>query len=851
MSSDFARPDTPERWIRPRRFKVEHVELDVRIDLDAAKVSGRVQHRLAFFPHARRDSIDLDQQDLAVSAVTVDGASTTFSLSDGRLSIALPAGAGERPLIAIDFACERPRKGLYFVAADPARGEVAMAWTQGAMEDHHHWFPCFDDPNNLATYRIAITRRDGLAALANGDLVEDRVVEPGWRRSVHDQTRPHVLYLVNVVVGDLVAVEGEAADVDGCRIPVRHWLPRGREAEAGVFRATRFAIEWLSRTTGVPYAWTRYGHVVVHRFLWGGMENTTLTTITDRALCPADVAEREDVDADDLVIHELVHQWYGDLLTMKAWSDIWLNESFATWLEARGSAAWRAARGEGSEAEVLDRLLWANREAYLEQESSRYRRALVTRRYDDAYELFDRVAYEKGSLVLHHLEGLLGAERMAEALRLYTTRHSGDLVESADLRQAIEDATGDPLDWFFAQWLERSGHPTLVVRSSHDAGRGQLIVEVEQKIDAKDEPWRLPTTLAWSVDGRDERRPLDLRKRQETLIFPCASAPDWVCVDSEGRLPVEWEESLDEASLLARLAAGGISATARARAAIVAAKRSPTSRLVGGLANLAGDAGAPELVRDQAIAALGGIGGEEALAALRTLFPGLRPRLRRSVAAALGRFRTHHGVTMVADLAAALVDLAARETSLLTAGELLAARGALEHPGATPALRPALTKPSWNDRLAIAALRGLAASGEAAAIDDIVPLVGDRQRKDPLRGAACAAAAKLGALHLPARPRIRRALEICLEDPSMAVRAAAAKALGNLGDPAARGALAAVGEREPYGNVSRVIREAATLLGKAAAATEAQAALTKRVDDLASENADLKRRLEALEKKLG
>lgn len=850
MSSDFARPETPERWIRPRRFKVEHVDLDVRIDLEARTVSGRVQHRLAFFPHAARGSVDLDQQDLQIRAVSVDGAPAAFSLSDGRLSIALPAEVGDHLLIAVDFACEHPRKGLYFVAADAERGEVAMAWTQGAMEDHHHWFPCFDDPNNLATYRIAITRRDGLAALANGDLVEDRVVEPGWRRSVHDQTRPHVLYLVNVVVGDLVSVDDEAADVDGCRIPIRHWLPRGREAEAGVFRATRFAIEWLSRTTGVPYAWTRYGHVVVHRFLWGGMENTTLTTITDRALCPADVAEREDVEADDLVIHELVHQWYGDLLTMKAWSDIWLNESFATWLEARGSAAWRAGRGEGVEADILDRLLWANREAYHEQESSRYRRALVTRRYDDAYELFDRVAYEKGSLVLHHLEGILGVERMAAALKLYTTRHSGDLVESADLRQAIEDATGDPLDWFFAQWLERSGHPTLAVRSSHDAGRGQLCVDIEQKLAATAEPWRLPTTLAWSVEGRVERRTLDLRKRQETLVFPCASAPGWICVDPEGRLPVEWEETLDEGAILARLAATELSATARARAASAAAKRGPSTRLVAGLSGLIADAQVPELVRDQAIVALGALGGEEALTALLGLAGTLRPRLRRGVAAALGRFRSHQGRTTVAALAHSLVDLAAAETSLLTAGEFLAARGALEQPGATPALRPALTRPSWNDRLAIAALRGLAASGEAAAIDEVVPLTGDRRRKDPLRAAACAAAAKLGALHLPARPRIRRALELCLEDPSMAVRAAAAKALGSLGDPAGRAALAVAGEREPYGNVARVIREATAVLGKAAAATEAQAALAKRVDDLASENADLKRRLEALEKKL-
>ena len=113
-----------------------------------------------------------------------------------------------------------------------------------------------------------------------------------------------------------------------------------------------------------------------------------------------------------------MHQWFGDLLTMKAWSDIWLNESFATYLEARGTAAWRASRGDGTEADVLALELWQNKRAYLEEDGGRYRRPLVTNRYADAYELFDRVAYEKGSLVLHHLCRLLGEQRFRAALAL-------------------------------------------------------------------------------------------------------------------------------------------------------------------------------------------------------------------------------------------------------------------------------------------------------------------------------------------------------------------------------------------------------------------------------------------------
>ncbi len=838
----FADAATAPTWIRPRPVRFTHTALEVTIDLDAQCVSGTVTHRCVSI--GLTATLELDQHELSIQAVEVDGVAVTFSTAPGKLLLPWPGGDHD---VRIQFSAERPQKGLYFVTPDPATKRVAMCWTQGAMEDHHYWFPCFDTPNNLGTYTISMRHRAEFLAAANGERASRTEHGDGWVTTVFAQKKPHVLYLLNVVVGDFVAVEDASASV-----PITHFLPRGHEAKAAaMFRATAFAIRWLGDFIGVPYPWARYGHVVVHRFLWGGMENTTLTTITDRVLMTAEDQTREDIDLDSLVIHELVHQWFGDLLTMKSWSDIWLNESFATYLEARGTAAWRAhLEGRPERAgEELALELWRNRAAYFEEDRSRYRRPLVTNRFDDAYELFDRVAYEKGSLILHHLATRLGETRFRAALALYTTRHAHDLVETADFRQALEDATGEPLDWWFSQWVERAGHPSLKVRWTHDPARHVLSVEVEQlgiDSDKSVMPWRLPMTIAWISGEQLERQTIELTRARETLVFPCINAPTWVVLDPDGELLTEWDEDADVAGLSARLAEARLSPRARARAAVALSAKHPTPALIAALASAAADA--PELVRVEAIDALAALATPGAADALLTLWPTTtEPRLRRALAAALGKFRL---VANASAIAARLIELGDADPSLLVAGECYASRGALEVPGATPLLRARLKKPSWNERLRAGCVRGLGASLEPAAIDEVAAILTDAGEHEPVRIAACGAAGKLGAFHPLARPRLRRALERLL-DADLHLRSAAIRALAAMGDANARGALSAQLAREPFGNARRTLREALETLGKTAASDASHAALTKRVDDLDAARKALERKLEALEKRLG
>ncbi len=850
-SSPFCDPATPPRWIRPRHFRISHVALDVSIDLDRHEVAGRVEHRVELLPHGRRErSLVLDQHDLLISAASIDGIPARFSVVAGQVAVALPEGTPDRFALALTFTASEPRKGLYFIAADATRKQVAMAWTQGAMEDHAHWFPCFDDPNNLSTFALTVRHAAGVQAVANGERLSRTEHGDGTATTRYEHRLPHVIYLLNLVVGDLVAV-GDATGP----VPIAHWLPRGQEAGAlAMFRATAPAIRWFAEFLHTPFPWQRYGHAVVHGFMWGGMENATLTTITDRVVMDAAVQAREDTDCDSLVVHELAHQWFGDLLTMKAWSDIWLNESFATWLEARATGSLHAAqRGTTTEDEIALHL-WQNREAYLEEDSSRYRRPLVTNRYADAYELFDRVAYEKGSLVLHLMHRHLGDDRMRAALALYLKRHAHGLVETADFRQAVEDATGEPLDWFFAQWVHRAGHPELAVSWKHDPGRNQLVVEVEQRQAASDaeQVYRLPLAVAWGdANGESGRVRVEVTKGKETLVIPCDTAPVWVALDPDGDLLcATWDETGDARQHLARLACPALSAVTRARAAVALGTLHLGKADLGGLRAIAADAGQCELVRRECLAALGAQARPAARDHLIVLGETLaEPRLRRAVASALAK--PVRDASEAADLARRLVTQADAETSDLTRGEMLAARAALEHPGATPELRARLRRESWQQRLRAFLVRGLGQSGEAAAIDDAALVLADASEPDHVRCAAATALARLGARHRPARDRIRRLLEPHLDAAALHLRSATAHALADLGDPAARAALSARLEREVFGNVRRVLREALETLGKTAAADTALAAASKRIDELETARKRLEARLEALEKRLG
>src|SRR5579863_6296366 len=284
-------------------------------------------------------------------------------------------------------------------------------------------------------------------------------------------------------------------------------------------------LELFSQRFGVPYPYPRYAQVFVADFIFGGMENTSATTLTDTVLLDERAAIDHDVDA--LVSHELAHQWFGDYVTCRDWGEGWLNEGFATYSEY----IWREHH-EGRDAADLELEEWA--EMYFGEDSGRYRRTIATKLYDEPIDVFDHHLYEKGGRVLHMLRALLGDDAFWRTLALYLKKHAHGVVESRDLARAVEDATGRVLDWFFSQWvIDGAGHPELDVQLAWDADAQLATVTVEQRqrVEGKTPLFRLPTHLRFQVGDREHDVEIEITERRQTFHVPLEGEPSQAIFD--------------------------------------------------------------------------------------------------------------------------------------------------------------------------------------------------------------------------------------------------------------------------------------------------------------------------------
>src|SRR5688572_16126141 len=467
----FPLPGTRIRWSRDRKVDVKHIRLEVALDFKAKSVRGTATH--AFVPILGNvESLELDCVDIAVKRVRMKGRPRplSFTNADGTLSVKFPRplAAGRTAEISIEYSAT-PRRGLYFCGPDadyPARR--VEAWTQGQDQDSRHWFPCFDYPNQKATTEVIATVPASMTALSNGRLVGKSVNRTKGTATFHwRQGIRHVSYLVTLVAGDYEAIRYRWR-----KVPMTVWAPRGMAADArrACDRTPRM-MEFLSRFTGRPYPYEKYDQVFVQDFIFGGMENTTATTLTDTALLDRRIVL--DHNMDSLVAHELAHQWFGDLLTCRDWSHAWLNEGFATYFDAL------YREHDLGRDEYLMNVL-ALRDNYFSEDGGHYRRAIVNKRYRDPVELFDRHLYEKGALVLHMLRNLLGDDLFRRSIRRYVATHAEGSVETVDLRRAVEAETGLNLEYFFDQWVFKAGHPDIKATFAWDEKRSTAVVSVKQ-----------------------------------------------------------------------------------------------------------------------------------------------------------------------------------------------------------------------------------------------------------------------------------------------------------------------------------------------------------------------------------
>src|SRR6202163_4216737 len=440
-----ARADRP--YAPSRDYHLKNVRISLLFDLGQRKVIGDLTHPLSVL-HDGVTHLDFDSSDLTISSARVNGKDATFEIRDNKLrvNLAQPAKAGEKFDVNILYQ-GKPTTGLYFILPDkddPSRPKEI--WTQGEAEDTHHYIPIYDYPNDRTTSEMILTVPGDWLTVSNGKLLSVQDAPGGLKTWTWRQSLPWSTYLISFVAGQYKEKKDTWRN-----IPITYNVPRGQEDTIdSTFSHTKEMLDFFSDRFGVPYPWEQYAQTAVHDFVASGMENVSATTLAARDMVHAELASEKPEAADGLISHEMTHQWFGDLVTCKDWTNTWLNEGFATF----GATLWEE-NYYGVDASGYR--YWRDQNTWM-QSRELYPIPIVTRDINDSVEYVGNV-YDKAGWVIHMLREQMGDEAFFRALKHYLEANRLQNVVSADLAKAVEESSGTNLDLFMDQWVYGAGAP--------------------------------------------------------------------------------------------------------------------------------------------------------------------------------------------------------------------------------------------------------------------------------------------------------------------------------------------------------------------------------------------------------
>jgi puromycin-sensitive aminopeptidase len=530
-----------DQYRLPRTVVPSRYEITLEPDLTAATFRGRQTVDVEVAEPV--DEIVLNAIELEIDEAwveTADGgrldASVSYDGSTERATLALgaPLPAGQATLhTAFRGILNDKLHGFYrstFTGADGASHVIAT--TQFEATDARRAFPCWDEPEAKASFQITLVVDDGLTALSNAAEVDRTPTGDGRVEVRFAETMRMSTYLVAFIVGPLEVTE--PVDVDGTPLRVAH--PLGKSALASfALESGAFALRYFQDYFGLPYPSDKLDLVAIPDFAFGAMENLGCVTFRETALLvdPRRATQAELQRVADVIHHEIAHMWFGDLVTMKWWNGIWLNEAFATFMEMKCTDAFRPAWDRWTDFGI-------SRSAAYDTDSLASTRPVEYEVVspDDAEGMFDILTYEKGAAVVRMLEQYLGEDRFRSGIRRYMADHQYGNTETTDLWDAIEAATGEPVRQIMDSWIFQGGHPVVSVALADDGRTVRLRQEPQRYRSGDDEP--VPTDQRWAIpvllragrgDAITEHRLL-LSDDEGTVTLD--DPADWVVVNSGG-----------------------------------------------------------------------------------------------------------------------------------------------------------------------------------------------------------------------------------------------------------------------------------------------------------------------------
>jgi aminopeptidase N len=806
IGKNFVFPMYSKSYPRDALYKLKHIKFDGEIDYSKKRL---VATCILSITALSSQTIEFDAVNFDVSKVEVDGSPSEFTYDGKKINVEISNPVGDH-MVRVEYSVTSPKKGLFFITPDDDHPEKPLqAWTQGESEDNRYWLPVYDYPNQKCTSEITLTVPSTQYVIANGVLTDTHELEGGRKSYHYVMDQPHSSYLIAFAAGEFDVASDRHGD-----IPLYYVVPKGRGGDIErSFSKTPKAMKFFEEFTGVKYPYKKYSQVCVMDFTYGGMENISATTLTDRTL--HDETAHMDFDSDSLIAHELAHQWFGDFVTCKDWSHIWLNESFATFMQA---LFYREDRG----VDEYYTDLVSNLDSYLEEASKRYIRPISTKYYSTPEEVFDRHAYEKGCLVLNSLMNLVGETAFRAGVKQYLERHGFSNAETDDLRRALESPSSKNLEWFFDQWVYQSGHPELNVRYDYETENRLLRVDIEQT--QGDLPaFALPLRIV--ADGQE--RTFWLREKKATFFLELERRPGWVCVDPELSVPgsLRIEESIDS-----RIKKAKADTHYYCRVLAIRSLSQPTEQVLTALEEIALN-DKNWSVSSEALRALGKIGTGAAFSSIKKVISHPNPKVRRAAAEALGNFRTKEAFETLA----ALIET---EKSYYVRAAAAKSLGKTKREEAFDVLLRLTTVKSHNDVIAAGSVEALGELGQEKCVHPLLEATSSK-RSDQVRRAASQALSRY-----TGNESVRTRLEELTKDRDFAVRMAAIRAIADAGERRLLAALDRVIAEDEDGRVVRVAKEAKRKLETLV--TDQVRALQERVERLEGENRELRSEIEKI-----
>jgi aminopeptidase N len=532
---ESAAQDLRPNFNRIRTYDVQNYTIRVSFDRALKKIYGETTVSLKPLADNFRQ-IELDAAQLEFDAVTLDssGANLAYKLYGEKVLISLDKDYSPADTVSVRLKYTAyPSKGVYFINEQRFKGEVvhsAQIWTQGEPEEAHHWFPSYDFPDDKATSEEFLTVETGETAVGNGELLEIVDNLNGTKTYHYKMLVPHSTYLVSFIVGKYAKVSDSYKN-----IPLGFYVYPGDETLAAAFGKTKDIIEVFEELTGIKFPFNKYEQIIAANFKqFDAMENITATTVSDEEFFNARKNSGKK-DFEDTIAHELAHSWFGNLATCKNWSELWLNEGFATYMEA-------AYRERAYGRKEYERKIKEQLEEFLTDDSKEPVHSLYNLAARPDNSIFDSTSYEKGSIVIYTLRETIGDEAFWKGVNLYLDAHKFANVETADLQKAMEQSSGQKLDWFFAEWVYSTGYPNIEVTPAYNSSRKTLTLTFDQTQKSDNsitKAFTMPLEVEIKTRKGTRTEKILLNQMAQSFTFESMNEPKKIEVDKNTKIPLK------------------------------------------------------------------------------------------------------------------------------------------------------------------------------------------------------------------------------------------------------------------------------------------------------------------------